>query len=308
MKSSKIFLYLILFILTFFTTTLAGVQWLNHDPSDLMNFYYGLPYSFSILFILASHEFGHYFAARYHKVDATLPYFIPFPSLSGFLNFGTLGALIKTKNQVPKTSIMFDIGIAGPIAGFVATLLVCIYGLSTLPGKEFIEAIHPKYFETTQRGLGLEFGNTIIFQFLVSFFANPETSFIPPMSEIYHYPFLCAGWFGLFVTAMNLLPIGQLDGGHISYAMFRSKHIFISYISFSIVFLSGALAMLEFIDIKIPFVWSGWLFWSLILFFVLKLEHPKIEIEDELDNKRMLLGYFSFIIFVISITPIPFNI
>ncbi|MDA0987345.1 MAG: site-2 protease family protein [Bacteroidetes bacterium] len=307
MKKYKITLHIVLFILTFFTTTLAGVLWLNYDPTDLLNFYRGLPYSISILLIIGSHEFGHYFAARYHKVESTLPYFIPFPPSSGFLNFGTLGAIIKTRH-IPNTKVMFDIGIAGPLVGFIFTLLICIIGITTLPGKEFIESIHPNYFSTPQQGLGLEFGDTILFNLLVSIFSNPESSFIPPMSEIYHYPFLCAGWFGLFVTAMNLLPIGQLDGGHISYAMFKEKHIYISYIIFSVILISGLLSLLQYFAIIIPFVWSGWLFWGLVLFFIVKLEHPKIEIEIDLDFKRMALGYFAFFILLISITPVPFNI
>ena len=146
MKPSKIAIHLSLFLACFFTVTVAGVQWLNRDPFDLNNFGYGIPYSLSILFILTCHEFGHYFAARFHGVDATLPYFIPFPTLPSVVNFGTLGAVIKTKTAIPSKKIMFDIGVAGPIAGFVATLLVLSYGFIALPGKEFILSIHPQYF------------------------------------------------------------------------------------------------------------------------------------------------------------------
>ena len=135
--------------MTFFTTTIAGVLWLNKDPFELSNFYLGIPYSASILFILACHEFGHYFASRYHHVDATLPYFLPFPPipvlLQLFLNFGTFGAVIRTKSIVPSKKAMFDIGVAGPIAGFVASLLVLTYGFLHLPSQNFILSIHPDY-------------------------------------------------------------------------------------------------------------------------------------------------------------------
>ena len=218
MKPSKVIIHLSLFIVSFFTVTVAGVQWLNRDPFDLTNFASGILYSLSILFILGCHEFGHYFAARYHGVDATLPYFIPFPTLPGVVNFGTLGAVIRTKSAIPSKKVMFDIGVAGPIAGFIATLLILSYGFLALPGKEFILSIHPQYFSQTQPagGVDLTFGNPLLYQFLSFIFTNPTNQFVPPMTEMYHYPFLCAGWFGLFVTSMNLLPVGQLDGGHLA--------------------------------------------------------------------------------------------
>ena len=237
----RLLLHLGLFLLTFFTTTIAGVLWLNRDPFELSNFYLGIPYSASILFILACHEFGHYFASRYHHVNATLPYFLPFPPipilLQLFLNFGTFGAVIKTKSIVPSKKAMFDIGVAGPIAGFIASLLVLIYGFLHLPSKDFILSIHPDYnfslnMSTSAQGVPLAFGNTLLFSGLRSLLTNPALQFVPPMSEIYHYPFLCAGWFGLFVTALNLIPMGQFDGGHLIYAMFGKYHKRIAQTSF----------------------------------------------------------------------------
>ena len=133
-----------LFLVTFFTTTVAGVFWLNKDGFDLTNFLYGLPYSVSILAMLASHEFGHYFAAKYHGVKTTLPYFIPIPPF--LLNpFGTMGAVIRIRSPIQTKKALFDIGIAGPIAGLVVTLIVLAYGLMTLPGKEYLYNIHPEY-------------------------------------------------------------------------------------------------------------------------------------------------------------------
>ncbi|HWP82538.1 MAG TPA: site-2 protease family protein [Bacteroidota bacterium] len=318
-----------LFVLTFFTTTVAGVQWINQDPFELNNFVLGLPYSLSILFILACHEFGHYFAARYHGVKATLPYFIPFPPIPFFLNFGTLGAVIRTRSVVPSRKVMFDIGIAGPIAGFIACIIVLIYGFLTLPGPSYILSIHPDYDFTLNQvpgseGLQLEFGQTILFSVLASLLTDPATQFVPPMTEIYHYPYLCVGWFGLFVTAMNLFPLGQFDGGHIIYTMFGEAHRKIARIAFLALLVLGlpsvldsfgrmALEMItgEPIHQVIPFAeysWSGWFLWAMISYYIVKLYHPPVPDETPLDDVRMKLGYSSFAIFIMSFSFIPFTI
>jgi len=297
-----------LFIATFFTTTVAGVSWLNIDPFDLSNFTLGLSYSVSILFILTCHEFGHYFAARYHGVEATLPYYIPTPSLPGFLNFGTFGAVIKTQSPVPSKKVMFDIGVAGPIAGFFATIAVLVYGFTHLPGKEFILQIHPDYFNQNQQGVGLSFGSSLLYEFLSKTFADGAVDFIPPMSEMYHYPFLCTGWFGLFVTAMNLIPVGQLDGGHLSYTMFGEKHKIVSNIAFGMIFLLGAAGFLPMLGIETTYGWTGWVFWTLILLFFVKLYHPPVADETELDPNRRLIGWLTFGILILSFSPVPFNI
>ncbi len=159
-----------LFMISIATTVIAGMEWISPTPgpysiSELMK---AVPYSFSILFIIGVHEFGHYFAARFHKVDATFPYFIPFPPIAGFLNFGTMGAVIKTRSAVLNNKAMFDIGVAGPIAGFIAAIIVLIYGYTNLPGVEYLLAIHPDYFAPIngENAISLQFGNTIIFEIL----------------------------------------------------------------------------------------------------------------------------------------------
>lgn len=311
MKPGKIALHIFLFVITFFTTTVAGVQWLNLDPFDLKNFSFGLPYSISILFILSCHEFGHYFAARYHKVDATLPFYMPFPAIAGFLNFGTLGAVIRTRSPIPSKKAMFDIGVAGPIAGFIATLFVLVYGFLNLPGKEFILKIHPDYFsqiKTSTSGIDLSFGHTALYDILAFLLTDPARHFVPPMSEMYHYPFLCTGWFGLFVTAMNLLPVGQLDGGHISYTMFGSTHKIISRITFALIIVIGILGILPVFGIESSFGWTGWLFWGLILLFVVRLDHPPVMNEEPLDSTRTMVGWIAFLIFLLSFSPSPFSV
>jgi len=304
---------LILFVITFITTIFAGLEWTTGTPGpyDISALANGLPYSLSILFILSVHEFGHYFAARYHKVDATLPYFIPFPPIMGFLNFGTMGAVIKTRSTVMDNKAMFDIGVAGPIAGFFASVIILIYGFTHLPGVDYLLAIHPDYFqpEYAENILSLQFGDTLLMTFLRDTFTN-SNQFVPPMTEIYHYPYLCAGWFGLFVTSMNMILVGQLDGGHISYSMFgKIKHEAIASISMIILIVLGVLGTLEtFLELNIGIGWTGWLFWSFILYFVIKVKHPPVTNFSPLDFKRMALGHFSFFILVVSFSPAPFII
>jgi membrane-associated protease RseP (regulator of RpoE activity) len=326
-------LHLGLFLLTFFTTTIAGVLWLNQDPFELSNFHLGIPYSVSILFILACHEFGHYFASRYHKVDATLPYFLPFPPipvlLQLFLNFGTFGAVIRTKTVVPSKKVMFDIGVAGPIAGFFASLLVLAYGFLHLPSSDFILAIHTDYdfainASASALGIPLAFGNTFLFSGLKELLTNPSMQFVPPMSEIYHYPFLCAGWFGLFVTALNLIPMGQFDGGHLIYTMFGNLHRKIALISFYALFILSIPSLSDTIlrtlfgfvynrDIGqvVPFAqysWTAWFLWAMIARYVVKLYHPPVTDETPLDTRRIAIGWFCILIFILSFSINPFTI
>ncbi|MEN8193112.1 MAG: site-2 protease family protein, partial [Bacteroidota bacterium] len=147
-KKHSPFLHLLLFGISLVTTIIAGMEWISPTPGpySLLELTKAVPYSLSILFIIGVHEFGHYFAARFHHVDTTLPYFIPFPPIAGFLNFGTMGAVIRTRSVVMNNRAMFDIGVAGPIAGFVASIIVLIYGFTHLPGVEYLLAIHPDYF------------------------------------------------------------------------------------------------------------------------------------------------------------------
>lgn len=309
-KKKRYWLHALLFVLTLITTTFAGVEWTtgNFGPYSFDTLLKGLPYSLSILFIITCHEFGHYFAAKYHKVDATLPYYIPFPPIAGFINFGTMGAVIKTVSPVRTKKAMFDIGIAGPIAGFIACLMILIYGFLNVPGEEYILSIHPDYFspEYGSSGLQLVFGDTILFSFFKYLFAD-NAQFFPPMSEIYHYPFLCVGWFGLLITAMNMIPVGQLDGGHISYTMFgEQNHFKIAVIAFVFLFIFGISGFVDSIlELNLNIGWSGWLFWALILYFVIRLKHPPIADNEPLDSKRMILGYISFVILLLSFSPNP---
>lgn len=305
--------HLLLFVITFITTVIAGTEWVTGTmgPYDLESLAIGLPYSLSALFILATHEFGHYFAAKFHKVKATLPYFIPIPPIPEFFNFGTMGAVIRTKSEIPTNKAMFDIGVAGPIAGFVASIIVLVYGFTHLPSQDYILAIHPDYFSPDygKNTISLEFGNSLLFLFLKSVLTS-SSDFIPPMTEVYHYPYLMTGWFGLLITAMNMIPVGQLDGGHIVFSMFGPK-IQEAVASISMIFLVvfGISGIIDgFLELGIGFGWTGWMFWAVILFFIIKVKHPPVRHFEKLDLKRRILGYFSLFILLISFSPSPFYI
>jgi membrane-associated protease RseP (regulator of RpoE activity) len=322
-KKDNYLLHIGLLVITTITTIFAGVQWttgIMAGPYEIEMLRSGLLYAAGIIFIISCHEFGHYFVAKYHKVDATLPFYIPFPPIPMFLNFGTMGAVIRTRSPIPSRKAMFDIGIAGPLAGFAACLIVLIAGFLTVPGPEYILAIHPEYFSPGfgKGGVELFFGNTLLFSFFKSIFIS-KMQFFPPMSEIYHYPLLCSGWFGMFITAMNMLPVGQLDGGHVSYTMFGEKRSYIiALIIFAFLFISGILQLIQLLMMYLgyneanlsPFLqlgWLGWLVWATILFFVIKLKHPPIHDTGELNPFRMFLGYLSYFILIISFSPVPFS-
>jgi membrane-associated protease RseP (regulator of RpoE activity) len=316
--SKKAMTYLIhlgLFFASFITTTLAGVMWVNKNPLELTNFHYGLPYSICLLAMLSAHEFGHYFAARFHGVDTSLPYFIPFPpfiilpigSALEYLElnpFGTMGAVIRIRSPLATRKALFDIGIAGPVAGLVVTVVVLFYGLMTLPPIEYLYQIHPEYrFLATIPTTGLTLGNSIFFWSLRHFVG--QHAFLPPMNEIYHYPYLCVGWFGLFITALNLLPVGQLDGGHIVYALVGYKHRYIARGFFYFMIALGLLSGLSFIGFRILSGTIGWLVWAAVLFFVIKLDHPPIYDETPLSPRQVLWGWVMMFVFFLIFTPIP---
>lgn len=317
MQNKKFFqhplFHLLLFLVTFVTTVIAGTEWVTGSmgPFDFESLMIGLPYSLSALFILATHEFGHYFAAKYHKVKATLPYFIPIPPIAGFFNFGTMGAVIKTKSEIPTNKAMFDIGVSGPIVGFIASIMVLIYGFTHLPSVDYILTIHPDYFQPSygKETISLQFGNNFLFIALKNIFTS-SGDFVPPMTEVYHYPYLMTGWFGLLITAMNMIPVGQLDGGHVVYSMFGSK-IQESVASISLiglVFLGVSGIIDSFLELNVGFGWSGWIFWGIILFFIIKVKHPPVRHFVELDPRRKIIGYFSLFILFISFAPTPFLI
>ncbi len=257
-KFKKYSIHLLLFIVTLLSTTLAGAEWMTGrffmgiaNPLGLEDFWRGFHYSVPFLAILTVHEFGHYFTARYYRIAVSLPYYIPLwltwlgiPS-----TIGTMGAFIRIQQRLSSNKEFFDVGIAGPLAGFVVALGVLFYGFTHLPPPEYIFEIHPDYAQYgldyaqhvyNQPGEMFGVGTNLLFEFFKNYVA-PDPSWVPNRYELFHYPYLFAGYLALFFTAINLIPIGQLDGGHIIFGMigFR-KHSLISPILFTLfIFYAG---------------------------------------------------------------------
>lgn len=267
-------IHILLFVMTFVTTLLAGallngiIPWEQPDK-----IYRGLPFSLTLLLILLTHELSHYFTSRRHRVSATLPYFIPAPSI-----IGTFGAIIKMKPPIPDKRSLIDIGASGPIGGFIIAIIACIVGLS--------------YSEVRVSGEiqdGLAFGSSIVFSFLSKIVLNID----PEKYDVILHPVAFAGWIGLLVTSLNLLPIGQLDGGHIIYALFGDKHEWISKGSIPILILMGII------------YWPGWIVWA-VLMLIIGYRHPPVVYPHiQLDTKRRYIGWLAFIIFILTFTPMP---
>lgn len=331
-RKQKLPLHIALFVASFISMLMAGTQWAGKDFLDISNWQYGFTYAILLITFLSAHEFGHYFAARFHKVDATLPYFIPFPLLL-FNPFGSMGAVIRTRTPIYTRKALFDIGVAGPLAGFVVCLIILVIGLLTLPDKSYIYQVHPEYLLLggTIPKWGMYFGDTLLYSFLASVFGN-SGGFLPPMNEIYHYPFLCVGWFGMFVTALNLLPIGQLDGGHITYAMFGRWHRYIARAAWWLIFIAGtgwwlnvfhdiiqtdqpddiytffqSLLLPTLTTLKTLFPWwfaswGAWVFWALLVRFIVRLDHPPVPDTTPIGTTRMVIGWGAIAIFVLTIS------
>ena len=290
---------IILFLLTILSTMVTGAFLTGHNPFiSWQELFTGFPYSFALLTILLCHEMGHYLTARYYKMNASLPYFIPF-----FIPFvfhpGTMGAFIKMRSSIPNKKALFDIGVNGPLAGLIASLVFLIIGFNQLPDaegvKQIIAQIHPL---DDNEGLNIILGNSLLYDYLMHVFNATHL----PMDEIYHFPFIFAGWFGLLVTAINLMPIGQLDGGHITYALFgdRARHIaiaaFILFIILNVYLISNFQS----------FIWILWIF--LILIFIRFRHPPTLDDTVNIDIRRRAVGYFSYFIFIVTFSPLPFHV
>ncbi|MBN1756202.1 site-2 protease family protein [bacterium] len=274
-------LHVILFVITVITTTIAGAVLAGKSRINPDFFLSGLPFSLTLLSILGVHETGHFLASRYHRVEATLPYFIPAPPPPFFL-IGTFGALIKIKSPIYNRKALFDIGFAGPATGFLLAIPLLFFGLSI----SRIEVSGPAIDGV------LRLGDSLI----LTLASRAVFGRIPEGYELMLHPVAFAAWIGLWVTAINLLPVGQLDGGHISYAIFGEKYLYISRIVFIILVLMGLL-------------WLGWILWGFILLFFLKLNHPPpVDPYTPLGIRRKILGIVAVLIFVMTFIPVPFII
>ena len=248
----KYAIHLGLFLVTLFTTLIAGAElatnkvlagWGWESSERLLNLedlWKGFPYALSFLAFLTFHEFGHYFAALYYRVKCTLPYYIPvFVPVPGVVNIGSFGAIIRLKQRPVSSRQYFDIGIAGPLAGFVISVGLLIYGFLTLPTAEEIELL------TSQHQHEVAIGSSLLFE-LFKYIIPSDPSRIPPHSELIHFPYLFVGYITLFFTALNLLPIGQLDGGHVVYGMFgRRIGLFVARLTILLLILVGGVGVID---------------------------------------------------------------
>jgi membrane-associated protease RseP (regulator of RpoE activity) len=281
-KRKSIWINIILLAATIFTTTLAGaLQWIDIYQGDWMNMVSPsylwdgfIFFSVPLMLILGVHEMGHYYASKKHHVDASLPYFIPLPP--PFI-LGTFGALISTREPIPNRKALLDIGIAGPLCGFLVAIPISLIGF-------FLMQQHPFILPST--GANMVLLPPLLLQGMGNLFSIPANAFI--------HPTLFAGWVGIFLTAVNLLPAGQLDGGHIARAVLKEKH---KYMSWGVVFLLVGLS----------FFYTGWLMFAIILLLLIGTQHqPPLNEITPLDTKRKLLCVVILIIFILSFAPIPF--
>jgi membrane-associated protease RseP (regulator of RpoE activity) len=271
------YLHLILFLLTFLSTLAVGA--LNQGVDifkEPVKIYLGLPFSATLLCILLAHEFSHYLASRKHGVQATLPYFIPAPTL-----FGTLGAFIKMKSPISSRNALMDIGASGPIAGFIVAMVATIIGL-------FLSKIVPVH---KVEGM-ITLGDSLLFKGL----SRVILGSVPDGQDVILHPVAFAGWIGFFVTALNLIPIGQLDGGHIVYALIGERHGKLSKVLIGVMVGLGLL------------LWEGWLVWAVLLIILGSKHPPIIYSEEPLDQTRKRIGWFAVFIFILTFIPVPITI
>jgi len=265
----------ILFIITVFSTLLAGSFLEGGNPFVFgEDWLLGIPFSITLLAIIGFHELGHYVMCRVHGVEATLPYFIPAPTI-----IGTLGAVIKIRSPITSAKALFDIGAAGPITGFVVTLPALYIGIS---GSEVREA--------AAMAQNISFGDPLIMKIAIRLILGE----IPNGFTVYISSIGFAGWVGLLVTAFNLLPLGQLDGGHIAYSLMGRRQAWLGYGAFFALF-------------PLAILWWGWFIW-IILAMVIKIKHPVgMAPPEPLDRKRKILGFACLVMFVLCFIPVPIH-
>lgn len=251
--------------------------------ADLLR--YGLSFSLSLLFILICHEMGHYVACRLYKVDATLPFFLPTPPMIG--PAGTFGAFIKILSPMPSRRAIFDIGVAGPIAGFIALIPVALIGLATM------QIASPEQVAGAQGGL--IFTDPLLLRLFAMFFGI-ELKF--GIGNAFYF----ASWVGLLVTALNLIPSGQLDGGHAIYAVFgETVHKWTGRVAFPVMAVFSVLGLYFF---NSP---SGFLI-AIILGVMMRIRHPRPYDQTPLDAKRKVIALLTLVIFVLCFVPFPIQI
>lgn len=296
---------LVLFIATLLSTLLAGALNgpLTPEPQGFLDLLrpailiQGWPFALTLLAILSAHEFGHYFAARYHGVRVTLPFFIPMPTI-----FGTLGAVIAMREPIPDQRKLFDIGVAGPLAGLIVAIPLLLIGLSSSELTTWDE---------TQLAAGqvmLE-GNSLLYygaKFLIFGQGLPNWT---TMLDVSMNRVTFAAWIGLLVTALNLLPVGQLDGGHTVFALFGKKARAINIGAMALMAglgVAGLPQLQELFPVLQRIGFSGWFLWLGLTFFLIGPFHPPaLDDVTTLDPRRRLVGYLVVLIFILAFVPVP---
>lgn len=253
----------VLFALTLLTTTLAN----------------GLAYALALLAILLVHEMGHYMTCRVYRIPSTLPYFLPLPPQISFL--GTLGAVIRMRLRTGQRKVLFDIGIAGPIAGVIVAIPVAIWGLA-----------HSRVLPGNGLAPGIQLGESLLFRLLERAVLGP----LGPTDVVVLHPVALAGWTGLFVTGLNLIPAGMLDGGHVLYGLLGAKS---RWVAFPVV---GALVVLAITQFPGWWIWVG-------LLLLLGVTHPAVRLPGgTISRGRVLLGILALAVFVACFVPRPISL
>ena len=272
---------ILLFLLTVISTLVAGSgAFLAFNPlTEPKRILDGVPFAFTLLAILGTHEFGHYFTARAYGASVSLPYFIPAPPP---FPFGTLGAIIRMRSPARDRNSLFDIAAAGPLAGLLVALPALWIGL----GWSKVGAL--------PEGGSMVFGDSLLMRFMTWLAFGP----LPPGHDVFVHPVALAGWVGLFVTALNLFPVGQLDGGRIAYALFGARHRQVSLATFLALLALGAVTGS-----------ANWFVWAFLLFFVMGLQHqPPLDDLSPLSPGRYAVGVLCLLLLVFLIPPVPIAI
>jgi membrane-associated protease RseP (regulator of RpoE activity) len=282
-EPSNWYVNLILFLVTIMATLVTGAFYEARSVDEIWNFWNGWPFALSIMLILGAHEMGHYVMARYHKVPVTLPYFIPLPIISPI---GTMGAVIRIKGPIQNRRALHDIGVAGPLVGLVFAIPILLYGLAT-------SDVGPISATGMLEGNSLMYAGAKLLVF---------GQFLPSATQdVYLNQVAWAGWVGLLVTAMNLMPLGQLDGGHVTYTLLgnKAKKLFAPIMAGLI-----GLAVFSFlVDNTLT-----WVLWIFLLFFLGRIHAEPLDDVTPLDKKRRWIAVFTLFMFVLVFVPVPFRI
>lgn len=270
--------HILLFLMTFVTTIVAGMLWEGlHPIAQIGQFYRGLPYAVTLLGILLFHEMGHYLTARYYGMDVTLPYFIPAPPP---LFIGTFGAFIRMKSPAQHRRALLNVGAAGPIAGFCLALPAMVYAYVTA-------AVIP----VPTHAPGLSFGEPLLLQMIGRIVMGPiQEGYVIQISSVG-----IAAWFGIFVTVLNLLPMGQLDGGHIVYAILGPYARYISWVVVCALMVLG-------------FFFLGWFLWALLGWVTSLRPQTVIDTQAPLDRRSLVIAGVALTIFVLCFMPVPISL